>query len=154
MLIPLLLVKGSVSSNFEIPQNTRQLDRKVCNLQRIFDREGYYLVVQSLIFNSLKSRIDGNKYEYSLSRNQGYAGGKWAENREECKKACYTKTWCYFIYKKVLIRFNNLMCRLRHRLRILHLNLTSELCHGVELRIQLHRTRVNVAWIWCFCEDW
>jgi hypothetical protein len=32
----------------------------------------------------------------------------------------------YYLYKKVLIRFNNLMCRLRHRLRILHLHFASE----------------------------
>jgi hypothetical protein len=48
------LVEGSISSAFQTPQTTRQLDRKVRSLDNSFNGNGCFLAVLLLIFNILR----------------------------------------------------------------------------------------------------
>ena len=50
----LIDLEGSISSAFQTPQTTRQLDRKVRSLQKSLNKKRPRLAAQYLIFNTLR----------------------------------------------------------------------------------------------------
>ncbi|KAJ5967099.1 DDE-domain-containing protein [Penicillium viridicatum] len=121
---PPLLTEGSISSAFQTPQNSRQIDRKVQRLQRSLQKKR---TLSSSPVSHIQHLEKAAQMAINTNLLQQEIKVPRAENERKIKKKARRRT---ALYRKVVTTFSSLIRSLMSRLMSLHLCLANALYHA------------------------